>query len=182
MVIRPARAADLARLADIEVAAGEQFRALGMAAIADDAPPSTEEYEQFLEAGRAWVAVETDSEAGGAVPIGAVPIGYGLALVVDGNVHIEQVTVHPDGARRGIGAALLATVQEWARGRGASALTLTTFRDVPWNAPYYARLGFVELPASEYGPELAALVAAEAAQGLARWPRVVMRRAFTPRD
>jgi N-acetylglutamate synthase-like GNAT family acetyltransferase len=78
--------------------------------------------------------------------------------------------------RRGIGRALLDHVAALARARGAPALTLTTFAEVPWNGPYYARLGFEVWPDTAQGPGLAAIVARERA----RWPdgpaRVAMRR------
>ncbi|CAN5517152.1 GNAT family N-acetyltransferase [soil metagenome] len=67
-----------------------------------------------------------------------------------------------------------AFVASWAHEKGLDGLTLTTFRDVPWNAPYYRRLGFTDLPDTEWGPHLRAKVAREAAAGLSRWPRVVM--------
>lgn len=39
-------------------------------------------------------------------------------------------------------------------------LTLTTFRAVTWNLPFYARLGFVEIRRETLRPELAAVVTA----------------------
>ena len=38
---------------------------------------------------------------------------------------------------------MVGRVAETARRRGLPAVTLTTFEDVAWNAPWYARLGFV---------------------------------------
>jgi GNAT superfamily N-acetyltransferase len=98
------------------------------------------------------------------------PVAYLVAEPVDGALHVEQVSVHPAHARSGIGRALLDEVG------AAGPLTLTTFADVPWNAPYYARLGFRVLPESEWTPGLRAIRAREAAIGLDRWPRVCMRR------
>ena len=60
-----------------------------------------------------------------------------------------------------------------------AALTLTTFRDVPWNAPYYARCGFHILDGDEITAGLETIRAREAARGLDRWPRVRMRRPVT---
>jgi hypothetical protein len=77
-VIRPARADDLPRLADIERAAGEAFRGLGMAAIADDAPPTPATLQRFCDEGRAWVWADPDGE----------PLAYLLLDVVDGVPHI----------------------------------------------------------------------------------------------
>ncbi|MFB7341063.1 GNAT family N-acetyltransferase [Streptomyces hydrogenans] len=168
MRIRAAAPAELPLLQSIERAAGEPFRALGMTAIADDEPLPLDVLEGYRSAGRAWVAVDGADR----------PVAYLLADTVDGAAHIEQVSVHPDAARRGVGRALIEHLAEAAREEGLTALTLTTFTEVPWNAPYYARLGFRPLadtdPALTEG--LRAISHAEAAHGLATWPRVCMRR------
>jgi GNAT superfamily N-acetyltransferase len=166
IVIRPAEPFELGALQEIEVAAGEQFRALGMADIADDQPPSLPDLAVFQGDGRALVAVEGSGRIA----------GYLLLETLDGDAHVGQVSVHPDLARRGIGRALLAAAADWGRSQGLGNLTLTTFAEVPWNAPYYRRLGFSELPDSGLGPELARVRDSEAAAGLARWPRVVLSR------
>ena len=103
----------------IEVAAGEAFRLVGMAAIADDEPPALDVLAWYQRDGRAWVA--TDSTDG--------PIAYILLDVVDQFAHIEQVTVHPRYARRGIGRALIEEAARWATARGLDWLTLTTFKE-----------------------------------------------------
>lgn len=168
-------AAELPLLRDIERAAGEPFRALGMAAIADDEPPSLAELTHYRGARRLLAAY---GEGGGD---GAPerPVGYLIWEPVDNCLHIEQVSVHPDHARRRIGRALIDRAEkDWPQ---AAALTLTTFAEVPWNAPYYERLGFRVLAEDELTPGLRDIRAAEARQGLDRWPRVCMRRPATPR-
>lgn len=77
--------------------------------------------------------------------------------------------------RRGIGTTLLEAAAAWAATTPARTLTLTTFRHVPWNAPFYAGRGFAELPAAELGPELRAQVEDEARRGLDPAKRVAMR-------
>jgi GNAT superfamily N-acetyltransferase len=62
-----------------------------------------------------------------------------------GGAHLEQLSVHPDHGRRGIGRALLRAACEWATAHGYPELTLATYRDVPWNGPFYASEGFVEV-------------------------------------
>ncbi|MGX7675565.1 GNAT family N-acetyltransferase [Plantactinospora sp. DSM 117369] len=166
MRIRPARQPDLPGLRDIERAAGRAFRDIGMPEIADDEPPSVAELARHQRAGLAWVAVDADD----------LPVGYLVAEPVDGNLHVEQVSVHPRAARRGVGRQLIAHLAAYAAASGVPALTLTTFTDVPWNAPYYSRCGFVVLDERELSPGLAAIRAREAAHGLDRWPRVCMRR------
>ncbi len=135
-----------------------------MAAIAADEPLSIEVLAGYCEAHRLWVTVDDQDQ----------PEGYLIADVVDGYAHIEQVSVHPQSGGRGLGAALIDHVKTWARDEGLAAFTLTTFRDVPWNAPYYARLGFKTMEADKLGPGLAAIRKNEQAHGLDRWPRVCM--------
>ncbi|MBJ2120829.1 GNAT family N-acetyltransferase [Arthrobacter sp. MSA 4-2] len=150
----------------IERAAGEQFRALGMVEIAEDEPLPVDELAGFSADGRAWTAVDADG----------TPVGYLLVKRVGANAHVEQVSVHPSCARQGIGRRLLEAAADWGRGQGLGNLTLTTFSEVPWNAPYYRRLGFRDLPDDALEPGLQQVVAEEAAAGLARWPRVVLSR------
>ncbi|MEV7550282.1 GNAT family N-acetyltransferase [Amycolatopsis sp. NPDC089917] len=168
-MIRLAEPEDLPALQDIERAAGEPFRALGMAAIADDDPPSIEDLTNFRNAGHAWVYDTGDG-----------PVAYLLAEVVDGHGHIEQVSVHPDHARRGLGRRLIEHAAEWAAREGLAGLTLTTYAEVPWNAPYYARLGFEVLDEESLTEGLRAVRADEIARGLDAWPRVTMRRISRP--
>ena len=65
--------------------------------------------------------------------------------------HLEQLSVHPDHGRRGVGRALLRAGIEWAHDHGYRELTLVTYREVPWNGPFYATEGFVEVgPADDW--------------------------------
>ncbi|MFK4106077.1 GNAT family N-acetyltransferase [Streptomyces sp. NPDC019531] len=166
MEIRHPTATELPALQAIERAAGAPFRALGMAAVADDDPPALEVLEGYRRAGRAWVTADEEDR----------PVAYLIAEPVDGALHIEQVSVHPDFAHRRIGRALLAHAADHAREEGLAGLTLTTFTDVPWNAPYYERLGFRVLAEPEVTPGLRTIRAHEAQLGLDAWPRVCMRR------
>jgi GNAT superfamily N-acetyltransferase len=108
------------------------------------------------------------------------PVAYLLSTVIDDCLHVVQVTVSPSHARRRLGAALIEHLGALALAEGRPALTLTTFRDVPWNAPYYERLGFVVVEPAGQGPELAALVAQEVAAIPGDAPRVAMRRPLAP--
>jgi GNAT superfamily N-acetyltransferase len=167
--IRLPRRDELETLRSIERDAGRAFAAIGMAEIAADEPPSLIELESFRANRRAWVAVDTQDR----------PIAYLLSSVVDGCAHIDQVSVASAHARRGLGAALIEHLAAIARAEGRSALTLTAFRDVPWNAPYYGRLGFVVVEPSHQGPELAAIVRRESATIPSDAHRVAMRRPVT---
>lgn len=164
--IRLARHDDLPTLPDIERAAGAPFRDLGMHAVADGEPPGVPTLRSFQRDGRVWVYVDGDDR----------PVAYVLAEVVDGQAHVDQVSVHPSHAGNGIGRRLIDRVDEWAAEHGLTELTLTTFVDVPWNGPYYQRLGFRYLREDELGEGLRAIREREAALGLDRWPRAAMIR------
>jgi N-acetylglutamate synthase-like GNAT family acetyltransferase len=88
--------------------------------------------------------------------------------------------VHPEHGRRGIGAALVGRACEWAREQALACVTLTTFRDIPWNAPFYRQLGFEELPSDRWDDELRERVAEEAESGLDPDARLVMRLRLDP--
>ena len=165
--IRPARLEDLPFLQRIELAAGALFRTVGMDDIADHPLPTIAALTGYVQAGRSWVAVGNSGR----------PVAFVLVELVDGVAHIEQISVDPGHAHRRIGSDLIDHVERWTTG---PALTLTTFRDVPWNGPYYERLGFRELAPAEQGPELRALMAEEAAHGLDPAQRVAMVRSIHP--
>ena len=158
--VRPATAAELTVLPALETASDTLFETIGITGL----PPAAE--------------VEELRRAAAVLVVGDPPAGFARLEVVDGQAHLEQLAVHPDHARRGHGTALVEAAVEWARGRGYRSMTLTTFRDVAWNGPFYARLGFVEVD-TEDSPELAANREHERALGLdAMGQRIAMRRAL----
>jgi ribosomal protein S18 acetylase RimI-like enzyme len=165
VTIRAARSEDGPALQSIEVLAGRRFREVGLAAVAEDDPPSLDAFARGAADATAWVAVDQAD----------TPIGYVMVDVVDGNAHIEQLSVTPRHQGAGVGRALVDTVRAWASNSGRAALTLTTFAEVPWNAPLYRHLGFRVLGDAEIGPELRDLRDEEAAHGLDPALRVCMR-------
>jgi GNAT superfamily N-acetyltransferase len=166
IVIREARPDDAPELRMIEIAAGEQFRDIGLPNVADHEPPSKAAYVRFATTGRSWVASD---DAGRLV-------GYVLVDDVDGNAYIEQVSVRPDHQGSGVGRALIDRVAAWAAATGRPAMTLLTFKDVPWNAPLYRHLEFRMLSDAEIGPQLRAIRDGEAMRGLDPAMRVCMRK------
>lgn len=168
--LRPARPADAGRLREVERAAGAAFAAVGLPEIAEAPPMPADRLAGYAVAGRSWVATDVADDA----------VGYVVVDVVDGSAHVEQLTVHPDHQGLGIGRRLLDEVERWAGDQGLAALTLTTFTEVPWNAPLYAHLGFVALDDGALGPGLRAVHDEEAAHGLDPSRRVCMRREVGP--
>ena len=170
VVVRPARAGDGPILQQIDRLAGARFRDVGMPAVADDEPPSAEVLDGYLASGRSWVAVD---EVDG-------PIGFVLVDVIDGDAHVEQLSVRPDRQGTGAGRALLDRVAAWAVGNRLPGVTLTTFTHVPWNRPLFEHLGFRVLDDPEIGPGLRAVRLAEGERGLEPRLRVCMRRDGSP--
>ena len=74
-------------------------------------------------------------------------VGFAHVLELEGIAHLEQLAVRPSEQRRGTGTALVRAARAEAARRGYDVLTLSTYADVPWNAPFYRGLGFEELTA-----------------------------------
>jgi ribosomal protein S18 acetylase RimI-like enzyme len=163
--IRLAWVAELPVVQEIDRASAQMFIDVGMPQIAGMLWP-LEALAACRGAGRLWVITGTDDR----------PAGFLVTDVVDGCSHVEQVSVDPGCARRGLGRALLDHAAEEAVAAGVPALTLATFADVPWNAPYYERCGFRVLDDAAVTAGLRAIRRREAAIGLDRWRRVCMRR------
>jgi GNAT superfamily N-acetyltransferase len=152
-VVRVAGPRDLPLLPKIEENGDGLFGELGIVF-----PPGPTVVEQAIREG-AEILVAGDP-----------PVGFAAMVELDGHGHLEQIAVHADHGRRGVGAALLDAVRA-----GRDGVTLITFRDVPWNGPWYARHGFTELPETKWGPQLRAHWQAEIDAGLHRLgPRLVM--------
>jgi GNAT superfamily N-acetyltransferase len=110
--------------------------------------------------------------------IGDPAVGFACVEVVDGAAHIWQLSVHPRAGHQGRGRVLVNAVCDWAAANGLPAVTLTTFRDVDWNGPFYKRLGFREL--DNLTPGLTAMREHEQAIGDDDFgPRVAMRKDLT---
>lgn len=152
-------------LGAVEKAAGARFRDVGMGDIADaDTTPLTI-LEDRADAGRLYVALAGDA-----------PVGFLIWSEKDGRAYIEEVSVHPDHAGHRLAARMIDALADDVRGR-LEMLSLATFRDVAWNAPYYAKLGFVELSRADAGPEHEANWRRQADYGLDMSRRLFMTRA-----
>ena len=168
--IRAATAADARRVRAIERAAQRLFLDSPHPECADLDPIPCDRLRWQAESGWLYVAVDPDDR----------PVGFIACSVIDGDVFVEEVDVLPSHAGRRIGARLLDTVAAAARARGIRRVVLTTFADVPWNAPYYERLGFRPLSEPEWGPELVERVEEEDESGLDRAARVCLVRSVAP--
>ena len=167
--VRHARAADLKMIAGIEDSGGplfeEAFGDLTGDVLLSPAPSGGER----LDAPGFLLVVG---------PVGD-PFGFAHVEIVDGFAHLGQVSVRPERMRQGYGAALVRESMREAWQLGYDRLSLTTYRDLPWNAPFYASLGFVEETRPEPFEQRAR--DQQVALGLDRHgPRIVMSVALRP--
>lgn len=161
--IRPTTLSDVAALSAIERAAAGRFRDIPeLAWLADGEVIPAEQHLDYAERGLSWLALANDQ-----------PVGFVLAEAHPSSLFIVELSVDLDWQGKGIGRQLIARVADCARKRGLTALMLTTFRDVPWNAPFYARLGFEMM--TRLTPELRRKREEETAHGFAYESRCAMR-------
>ncbi|MGQ3673074.1 GNAT family N-acetyltransferase [Xanthobacter sp. TB0136] len=166
LTIRPARPEDAALLPPIENASDKLFRTqpdLAWIAESDDALPA-DAYLPFIRAQTCWLAQQDETVVGF---LSAGILADTLPAPDEGPaLHIWQLAVIPSAQGRGLGRALMQHAIAAARTLGLAGLSLTTFRHVQWNAPFYARLGFRILETGEMPAALTALLNREAAHGL----------------
>jgi GNAT superfamily N-acetyltransferase len=156
-------------LPPIEAAAAELFRPFAhITGLGNEQLAKTNSVADFALAqanGLLWIATDESDRA----------VGFLLLRRFDNVLHVHEFDIHPAHARKGVGRELLRQVIEWARAQHAPAVTLTTYREIPWNAPFYARMGFVELPASQWTPALKSIRDWERSNGWRMSARVAMR-------
>lgn len=167
-LVRLARLPELAQLPLIERAASVRFLDTPYGYLAADDPSVDEIYLRQQQAdGLVWVAVTEEPME--------QPVGFVVAEVLDGSLYIHELDVLPAHGQRGLGRRLVEAVCARAQVDGYASVTLSTFRHVAWNAPFYAHLGFREIDDHEMTPGLQAIQRAEAEGILAGTDRVLMR-------
>jgi GNAT superfamily N-acetyltransferase len=169
---RAARDSDIALLADIEREAAQAFlpfeHVTGLNAAQLEHTVEIETLRTAQAAQLLWVVTFDDT-----------PVGFSVLVQHGAHLHVHEIDIHPAHARRGLGKMLLDRASQVSRDLQCTALTLTTYRDVPWNAPYYARLGFRELRPDEWTPALQTIFVSEQAMGWRVAERVAMIRNIT---
>jgi 4-diphosphocytidyl-2-C-methyl-D-erythritol kinase len=166
--IERAQPSQVGTLCAIERSAVEMFRghAAWPAYSAIELPPDI--LGDAIARGLVWVAISDADEL----------VGFVCLDVEEGgdSIGIAEIDVLPTWGRRGIGAALLEHACDWARAAGYRKIDLGTLRDVPWNAPFYGRHGFVEV--DKYAPEFAFALDRDRENGFPESLRVFMSRTF----
>ena len=163
--ITVARPQDLARLPAIELAAARLLEGQAPESVLTETT-RCDVLQKAQQEGRLWVALTDDAA-----------IGFAHVEIHErGSAHLEEIDVDPAHARRGVGTRLVVHVCHWAAESGYASVTLSTFRDVPFNRAFYARLGFEIVPPGAQSPALIAIVEDETRRGLDPTRRVVMCR------
>ena len=108
-------------------------------------PPtaSAAEHARIIGKGRSLAALHDDRI-----------IGFAAIGVVGRDLHLSELSVARAHQRCGVGSLLIRAMMIDARNSGYRAITLNTYRDIPWNGPLYARFGFVEVENLEGRPHL----------------------------
>jgi len=165
--IRLTKVADVSVLPSIERSAGAAFRVYPeLSWVADDSVMSIEDHQGFVASGTSWVASSASTI-----------VGFLCAEAVgESELHIWELAVHADAQGSGVGTQLMQHAMAYAASSAhTTSLTLTTFSDVAFNAPFYRRLGFELVEELEVEPRLQALLREEAAHGLPIERRCAMR-------
>ncbi|MNB58170.1 Acetyltransferase (GNAT) family protein [compost metagenome] len=166
MTIRLAQPADAPALPAIERSAAGLFRLdPQLAWLADAEVAGVELHLQAIEQARVWVARSPEGQLA----------GFLRAVPVDNQLHVEELSVSQHFQGQGIGRKLLSAVIEHAWAQQLCAVTLTTFVDVPWNAPFYQKIGFQRLNSEETSGYLVDALNDEIAHGLPGHRRCAMR-------
>jgi GNAT superfamily N-acetyltransferase len=163
LAIRQARLGELPRLTEIELNA---FATLAEALCISDAAHALPHaiLRKALEAGLLIVAADANDH----------PVGFLAAEEIHDTLYVIELDVSRDWQRKGVGRRLMAHAVEMARTRRLSALTLTTDRHVPFNAPFYQSMGFQTVDGEVMPPFLWAKIDDEISNGMDPERRVAM--------
>ncbi len=164
--IRVPRPEEIVLLPDIERAASSRFAPFGLEAVMRQVITPATAHERARHEGRVWIAA----------PVGGAPVGFALASLHGARAHLDELDVLEAHGRKGLGRRLVDAVERWARAQGAREVTLSTMRDIPWNAPWYATLGYERVAPDSYPEELRELADREREHGLPMDGRVIMRK------
>ena len=174
IIIRLGRTDELGAILEVERLAGQRFSVYGINPTKEEDEREEEsdnddyefgaEHEEGLKNNRLWVAVTPGSKI----------VGFALAQVVDNEGHLRELDVLQEYGRKGIGQTLINTVIDWCHTQGYTTLTLTTFKDIPFNRPYYEKVGFKVIQIGNLRGRLKEMITEENASSVME--RVAMRK------
>ncbi|WP_248732759.1 GNAT family N-acetyltransferase [Pseudomonas sp. MWU13-2517] len=163
--IRFAVPQDAELLNAIETSAAQAFRAIdNLSWLADSPPMAVERHRQLIALSTCWVALDTENR----------PQGFLSAEHHGDDLHILELSVRQSMQGQGLGLSLVEAAKDYARSKRLRFVTLTTFKNVPWNAPFYSRIGFKAATRADLDQRLAAILNEEYTHGFAPGDRCAM--------
>lgn len=164
-IIRLAQPGDAQLLPAIETSAAQAFRQIAeLSWLADSPPMPTARHHQLIALSTCWVALDAENR----------PQGFLSAEQHGNDLHVYELSVMQSMQGQGTGRRLMEAAKDYARSGRLGFVTLTTFKNVPWNAPFYARMGFEVIAAHELDPRFAAILSEEYQHGFAPNSRCAM--------
>ena len=121
-----------------------------------------------------YIPFQTDGLVLVATRLGSL-IGFAACQTCADALHLWELAVRHEAQGQGSGRALMKATLDLASARRLPSVTLSTFRDIPWNAPFYASMGFKALAVNDLNPRLTLIRQREALLGLPVERRVAMR-------
>ena len=160
--IRKARPADIPLLERVERSAAQLFRTVGLEFLLDG--PTVDPAFLLANTNHLWLAVDWMDK----------PIGFVVGEDIYGHFHVVELSVAQEFQGKGVGTHLMARMTEELRREGYEMVTLTTYRSLPWNGPWYARMGFLEVNPLDMGTKYMDILENERQQGLDMTQRCMM--------
>lgn len=166
--IRLARENELYQLNVIEENASKLFANTKFALEIDQDSLSIDLLREQQAKDLVWVAVDDRNN----------PVGFAVVMIMGDRIHLHELSVDPEHGRKGLGTRLSETIIQFAKSSGFTGVTLSTFQDIPWNAPFYKKLGFRAMKEEEIGISLQKIGDEEAQHGLPISERILMILTF----
>ena len=164
-IIRLAVPEDAQLLPAIEISAAQAFRMINeLSWLADSPPMSIERHSQLIALSTCWVALDAENQ----------PQGFLSSERYGSYLHIYELSVMQSMQGKGTGRRLIEAAKGYARSSRLSFITLTTFTNVPWNAPFYSRVGFQTKATTDLDQRLAGILSEEYRHGFAPESRCAM--------
>ncbi len=163
--IRSARAEQLTLLSQVEQLANRLFLDTPYSFLVNAEPLPLDLIRERFQAGQVWVAIDNQDAV----------VGFAITREVDDTLYLQEIDVNPEHGQKGIGSALVNAVCSWAKLQDYRAVSLSTFRHIPWNAPFYSKLGFRISDESELTIGLQQIRLQEREAGLPISERVIMQ-------
>lgn len=165
--VRRADESDFDQLPEIEVRSDSRFHDLeGFTQFTAHMDMSARDYRDLPQGSKVFVA-DRNGES----------VGFAFTYILGPYLFLGQLSVLPEEQGNGAGSALLQIVCDEAQENDLHAVALITFKDVPWNGPFYAKRGFEIVDKHQIPAELISVVDSSSEAEWAKFsPRVLMMK------